>query len=61
MSNKTSVAIIGTAGRGRDGMRMNKELFSKMVDKAVHIIRDVLKLSFDSIRLVSGGAAWSGL
>ena len=56
----TTIGIIGTAGRGRDGVKMTKQLFDRMITEAERIITKQLKLEWDDITLVSGGAAWSG-
>jgi hypothetical protein len=55
----TTVAIIGTAGRKDDGPKMNAQLFEMMCKKAKSIITEEWKLQPSSVRLVSGGAAWS--
>jgi len=31
-----------------------------MIDKAKEVLKDVWKLQFEQVELVSGGAAWSG-
>lgn len=49
-----TLAIIGTAGRGEDGSRLNKEMYSKMYRRALEAVR---KLGVKE--LVSGGAAWA--
>ena len=55
----TKIAIVGTAGRGKDQFRMTRALFDTMLAKARTIIRE--KLNHSAIHLISGGAAWSGL
>lgn len=57
---KTTVTIIGTAGRGSVLAKMGSDLFSKMVTKAKDIIVNDLGLTPSKVMLVSGGAAWSG-
>ncbi|RUS19232.1 hypothetical protein BC937DRAFT_87788, partial [Endogone sp. FLAS-F59071] len=59
MATTTTIGIIGTAGRGADGAKMTKRIFDSMVAKAKDIIETQLKLSWDEVVLVSGGAAWS--
>jgi len=53
------VAIIGTAGRKDDAAKMNKVVFTAMVNHAREVIRDVWKLPHERVILVSGGAAWA--
>ncbi|KAI8846683.1 hypothetical protein BC829DRAFT_418953 [Chytridium lagenaria] len=55
----TTVAVIGTAGRGPDGARMSKDLFERMVVKCEDILINIWKMRWDDIHLVSGGAAWA--
>lgn len=55
------IAIIGTAGRGEDGKRMNLDLYNRMIRKSEEIITQYFKLNWSNIILVSGGAAWSGI
>ncbi len=52
----TTLAIIGTAGRGGLHNFMDVETFMKMVGEAVKDTRSMLP---DRIHLVSGGAAWA--
>lgn len=60
MSNKITVSIIGTAGRHyEDRKELSKQLFQKMVKKAIDIIQNKWKLDPKNIVLISGGAAWS--
>ena len=58
------VAIVGTAGRGRDAQCLARELFNRMVA----ITKLTLKGKFEllpgkegNIHLLSGGAAWAGM
>jgi len=53
------VAIIGTAGRNEDGVKMSEMTFKWMMTEAKRIITEEWKLSMDSITLVSGGSAWA--
>jgi len=56
---RARLAIIGTAGRGRDQTILEYDHYRKMVD-AVHALVDrKLRLKFENLELVSGGAAWS--
>lgn len=55
-----SVAIIGTAGRKGMATKMSRSLFMDMRKAANDIILNDFKLSPGNVRLVSGGAAWSG-
>ena len=54
------IGIIGTAGRGDTGSKLNKPLFTKMVNR-VQVILNKHKFinPYDTITLVSGGAAWA--
>ncbi len=52
------VGIIGTAGRGADGVKMSKQLYTNMYRYANNYL-DKLSLKPQDIQLVSGGAAWS--
>ncbi|RUP48730.1 hypothetical protein BC936DRAFT_144084 [Jimgerdemannia flammicorona] len=54
----TTIGIIGTAGRGV-GVKMTKSIFDAMLSKTEHIIEGQLKLEWEQVVLVSGGAAWS--
>lgn len=49
------VAIIGSAGRNKDGERVNKKLYSRLVGHARHFIAS---LGIEDCTLVSGGAAF---
>lgn len=52
------VAIIGTAGRGEDSVKMTPTIFQGMVTK----VREVLSekgLKTEDVMLVSGGAPWA--
>ena len=49
------IAIIGTAGRGADALKMGSELFSKMVLVTKQIIENDLKQDSKSVDLISGG------
>lgn len=51
------LGIIGTAGRREDADKMNKELYFKMYDKALEILKELNPTG--TISAVSGGAAWS--
>lgn len=55
-----TVSIIGTAGRGGDGNRMTRELFYSMCEKAATVLERDWAMTWDSVDLVSGGAAWAG-
>ncbi|RUP48371.1 hypothetical protein BC936DRAFT_144662 [Jimgerdemannia flammicorona] len=56
---KTTVAIVGTAGGGADGPKMTKSIFDAMLAKAESLIERQLKLEWEQVTLISGGAAWS--
>ena len=60
MCSPIRVSVVGTAGRSEDGKKMTSALFKRMIDKTVDVITDVFKLDMGRVRLVSGGAAWSG-
>lgn len=53
-----TIAIIGTAGRKEDGLRMSRELFDRMVTFSHIIIKDGFRQE-RPIQLVSGGAAFA--
>jgi hypothetical protein len=55
------VAVIGSAGRGGDRVKMTKDLFSRMLEATRHHICETLKLKWSDVELQSGGAAWSGM
>src|SRR5690606_1280513 len=50
----TTIAIIGTAGRGDDAAKLGPALFAAMVRDAAERVA-----AFPDPRLVSGGAAWA--
>lgn len=56
---KTTVSIVGTAGRAEDGAKMSAALFQRMTKEAMRIITEDWKLSPDRVCLVSGGSAWA--
>lgn len=58
-TGRTTIAIIGSAGRGLDVNKITKELWSKMINKAEEIIVKEWGLEWKNVRLVSGGAAFS--
>ena len=60
MCSPVRVSVVGTAGRSQDGKKMTSALFKRMIDKTVDVITNKFKLDMGRIRLVSGGAAWSG-
>tara|TARA_Y100000310_G_scaffold13493_1_gene13718 strand:- start:3101 stop:3709 length:609 start_codon:yes stop_codon:yes gene_type:complete len=51
------LSIIGTAGRGKTGRKMTRALYMKMVRHARNFVQE--RFSADTLRLVSGGAAWA--
>eukprot|EP01035_Chromulina_nebulosa_P018280 gene18280-23957_t len=55
----STVAIIGTAGRGSDKNKMTKEIFFAMISKAEDIIQNQFKLEKSIVKLISGGSAWA--
>jgi hypothetical protein len=55
----TSVAIIGTAGRGGNAQRLTPAHFTSMVNAARIIISHVLQLSPSEVQLVSGGSSYA--
>lgn len=59
-SSLSTVSIIGSAGRRGDEMKMTRELYWNMVDKAQSVISENFKLDTERVHLVSGGAAWAG-
>ncbi len=55
------IAIIGTAGRKADGVKMSHDLFESVVHHAKHQIERIVverNSSLEDICLVSGGSAW---
>ena len=56
---RTTVAIVGTAGRKNDAARMSRELFERMCQRTTQIIERELHLDWKNICIQSGGAAWS--
>ena len=59
-SSLSTVSIIGSAGRRGDAIKMTRELYWNMVDKAQCVISEHFKLDPGRVHLVSGGAAWAG-
>ena len=57
---RARVSIIGTAGRGADSAKLNKEIYLKAIEKAKEIITGRFRLPLNKVELVSGGAAWAG-
>ena len=56
-SDVIPIAIIGTAGRGTDGKRLNLEVYRRMIETVQTVIR---KLTGGSAwKAVSGGSAWA--
>ena len=56
--SKTTVSIIGSAGRKDDGERMSAELFAVATNECAKLINGVWQLDWNELELVSGGAAW---
>jgi len=54
-----SVGIIGTAGRKGTHVKLSLGIFKSMVAQAEQIITEQLHLSWNTVHLVSGGAAWA--
>lgn len=52
LNDLPTVGIIGTAGRGSDAKKLNKDIYDKMYKVACDLV------GRDSVYLVSGGAAW---
>lgn len=59
LSGPLLVAIIGTAGRKEDAVKMTKAVFDGMVREARRVLHEEWKLEPGQVRLVSGGAAWA--
>lgn len=55
----STVAIVGSAGRGDDGNKLTKDLFDKMSATAEEIIVSAFWLNPADVVLVSGGAAFA--
>jgi len=53
------LGIIGTAGRQDDAARLSETLYLEMLDKALKTIMDLYKRGYQTVGLVSGGAAWA--
>ena len=60
MFSPIRVSVVGTANRNGNRKRMSSVLFERMIDKTFDVITNVFKLDMKRVRLVSGGAAWSG-
>jgi hypothetical protein len=59
MKRTTTVAIIGTAGRGADAdSLLSRETFERMARRASEIILNEWKFDTSALTLVSGGSAW---
>lgn len=58
MCSRSTIAVIGTAGRGNDANKVDARLFERMVRAAKHILANVFGLP-TGVCLVSGGAAIS--
>ncbi len=55
------ISIIGSAGRRHDKDRMTSQLYNAAIDKTMDTIREKFKsVNTRHVRLVSGGAAWTG-
>ena len=54
---RSTIGIIGTAGRKDDGPRMSRAVYDRMADAARAVIR--VRGSGPTTHLVSGGAAWA--
>ena len=54
-----TVSIIGTAGRQGTHKKLSKGIFDWMCTRAEDLITKQLKLSWNKVHLVSGGAAWA--
>jgi hypothetical protein len=54
----TTISIIGTAGRGEDGDRLNLDVYTKMYRKAKQLV-DEIEPVVENQHLVSGGAAYA--
>lgn len=50
-----TIAIIGSAGRGDDGLKFRSGLFERMVERVKEAIRVELKFENKAICLISGG------
>jgi hypothetical protein len=54
-----TVSIIGSAGRGEDKPKWSADLYRRALAKSHEVITEVWGLDPASVKLVSGGAAWS--
>lgn len=61
MAARSTVGIIGSAGRKGDAKKMTKDVFYAMMRKAEEVITKQFKLDLRRVHLISGGAAWAGL
>jgi hypothetical protein len=52
-----NVAIIGTAGRKDDAIKITKDLWLKMMAKAEEHIEKTLGFKWENVHMISGGAA----
>lgn len=56
---ETTVAVIGTSGRKDDEIKLNANLYQKMIVRVEEIIEKTFKLDWDNVVLYSGGAAYA--
>lgn len=56
---RTSIAVIGFSGRRVAGQLLTRELYDSMVGRIERYVTDLLRLDWQNVRLVSGGAAWA--
>ena len=59
LNHKTTVAVIGSAGRNEDSAKMSKDIFDSMLRNTLSIIKIDFGLNLADVILVSGGSAWS--
>jgi hypothetical protein len=56
---RITIAIVGSAGRNEDALKISAMLFDSMILKAESIVTKQWDLSWDKVKLVSGGAAFA--
>lgn len=52
------IAVIGSAGRGEDAVRMHAKLFENAIERFKSVCSVELRVQMSEVHLISGGAAW---
>lgn len=58
-NSRTTIAIIGSAGRKDDASKVNRNLYDSMILEAERIITKEWEFEWKNVELVSGGASFS--